>query len=214
MRVLIACEYSGIVRDAFVARGHDAMSCDLLPTERVGSHYEGDVFSIAGHSWDLVIAHPPCTRLAHAGLRWLTTPPKGKTKEEMWNALIEGADFYCRLRAAFAHVPRLAIENPRMHRHAVCRTNPGVRHVVQPWWFGDEAFKATGFELRGLPPLVPTNKLAPPKPGTPEHARWSKCHRASPGPDRWKERSRTYPGIAAAMASQWGADETPQLVLS
>lgn len=204
MKVLIACEYSGRVREAFRAKGHDAWSCDLLPSED-GSNYhiQGDVLKeLQPGRWDLMIAHPDCTRLTNAGVRWLHEPPKGKTFDDMWGGLYDGAEFYRSLRDA--PIPKKAIENPIMHKYARAMVRPGPRQVVQPWWFGDEAFKATGLELIGLPELVPTDKLCPPKSGTAEHKAWSQCHMASPGPDRWKERSRTYPGIAKAMAEQWG----------
>jgi hypothetical protein len=202
MKVLIACEYSGIVRDAFIARGHYALSCDLEQTERPGPHYQGNVFDIVDDGWDMMIAHPPCTRLTNSGIRWLHVPPRGKSLEQIWKELEEGAKFYRNLRDV--NISRKAIENPIMHKYARALINPGPRQVVQPWWFGDEAFKATGFELVGLPPLEETNRLEPPLPGTDEHKTWSKCHRESPGPERWKNRSRTYPGIAEAMAAQWG----------
>ena len=209
MRVLVACEYSGRVRDAFIAAGHDALSCDMLPSEAPGPHYQGDVRDVlesvrmtGGMGFDLMIAHPPCTRLTNSGVRWLHVPPPGKTLDEMWADLDKAAEFYRMLRDA--PIPRKAIENPVMHRYARERIIPGARQVVQPWWFGEPEFKATGFELIGLPPLVPTNKLTPPASGTAEHKSWSKVHRMSPGPDRWKNRSRTYPGIASAMAEQWG----------
>ena len=148
-----------------------------------------------------MIAHPPCTRLTNSGVRWLHEPPKGKTLEQMWRELEEAAEFYMALRDA--PIPKKCIENPIMHRYARERINPSHRQVVQPWWFGEETFKATGYELIGLPDLVPTNKLAPPRPGTEEHKAWSWIHRASPGPDRWKIRSTTPVGIAKAMADQW-----------
>ncbi|MCK5608507.1 hypothetical protein KAR91_41885 [Candidatus Pacearchaeota archaeon] len=202
MKVLIACEYSGVVRDAFIARGHDAISCDFEPTEKPGPHYLGDVFDIIGEGWDMMIAHPPCTRLANSGVRWLHKPPRGKSLEQIWKELEEGAKFYRKLRDV--NIPKRAIENPIMHKYARARIEPRPRQVVQPWWFGDEAFKATGFELIGLPQLKETNRLIPPVPGTDEHKKWSQCHRESPGPERWKNRSRTYQGIAEAMAQQWG----------
>lgn len=202
MKVLIACEYSGRVRDAFIKTGHDAMSCDLLPSETPGPHYQGDVHDVLHDGWDLMIAHPPCTRLTNSGVRWLHVPPPGKTLEEMWIDLNKAAEFYRTLRDA--PIPRKAIENPIMHRYARELIVPGTRQVVQPWWFGDPEFKATGFELIDLPPLVPTNKLIPPASGTAEHMAWSKVHRMSPGPERWKNRSRTFPGIASAIAEQWG----------
>lgn len=202
MRVLIACEFSGTVRDAFIAKGHDAVSCDLLPTEKPGPHIQGDVLEVIGDGWDLMIAHPPCTRLANSGVRWLNAPPKGKTIDQMWSELKAGADFYKKLRDA--PIKRKAIENPQMHGHARRLINTGRRQIVQPWWFGNPFFKGTGFELINLPDLTPTNKLAPPPIGTDEHKKWSAVHRMPPGPDRWKERSRTFQGIADAMADQWG----------
>lgn len=208
MRVLVACEFSGVVRSAFRARGHDAWSCDLLPAED-GSpfHIQGDVLPMLGEGWDILIAHPPCTRLTNSGVRWLHVPPRGRTREAMWTDMEEAAAFYMALRAA--RIPRKALENPIMHRYARERIRPGRRQIVQPWWFGEPAFKATGFELVGLPPLVATKRLTPPKPGTADHVAWSRVHREPPGPDRWKNRSRTFPGIARAMADQWGTLATP-----
>jgi hypothetical protein len=203
MKVLVACEESGRVRDAFIAMGHEAMSCDLQPTAKPGPHFQGDVRDCLDGGWDLLIAHPPCTRLCNSGVRWLHGPPNGKTRDEMWDWMRRDAAFYRLLRDA--PIPKRAIENPIMHKHARTLIRPGERLVVQPWWFGDPAFKATGFELIGLPPLVPTNKLVPPAPGTEAHKRWSACLLMSPAADRAKHRSRTYPGIAAAMAEQWGA---------
>jgi hypothetical protein len=202
MRVLVACEYSGRVRDAFIRAGHMAMSCDMLDTEAPGAHYKGDIRDVLYDGWDLMVAHPPCTRLTNSGVRWLKVPPPGKTLDEMWADLEAAAEFYKLLRDA--PIPRKAIENPIMHCYARERIKIGFRQVVQPWWFGEEAFKATGLELIGLPPLEATNRLIPPKAGTDEHKAWSKVHLASPGPDRWKDRSRTYEGIAQAMADQWG----------
>jgi len=222
MNVLIACEFSGIVRDAFRRLGHNAWSCDLLPCEgdsrwhHVGSvlpllypHHRSKLYSPHSYEqmlwdvrWDMMIAHPPCTRLANSGVRWLHKPPNGKTMARIWRELDDGAAFYKMLRDA--PVLLKAIENPIMHKHARERIGMGHRQIVQPWWFGDKAFKATGLELIGLPDLVPTNKLAPPKKGTDEHKAWSAVHRASPGPKRWKIRSKTFQGIAEAMAQQWG----------
>lgn len=202
MKVLIACEFSGIVRDAFIKCGHDAISCDLLPTERPGPHYQGDVFDIINNNFDLMIAHPPCTRLANSGVRWLHTPPTGKTFDEIWNELYEGVKFYIALRDT--KIKKKAIENPIMHKYARAMIGGIKRQVVQPWWFGDPFFKATGFELFGLSELTPTNKLIPPKKDTDEYKVWSMIHRMSPGPKRQKLRSKTFPGIAEAMAEQWG----------
>jgi hypothetical protein len=181
MRVLVACEYSGTVRDAFRARGHDAMSCDLLPTERPGLHHQGDVFDIIGDGWDLMIAHPPCTHLAVSGARWW----KDKLNEQA-----EALAFVRALMAA--PIPRIAIENP------VSKISTAIRkpdQIVQPWQFGHGETKATCLWLKGLPKLVPTQVV---------EGREARIHKMSPSPDRWKERSRTYQGIADAMASQWG----------
>lgn len=181
MRVLVACEYSGTVRDAFIARGHDAMSCDLLPTERPGPHYQGRVQDVINIGWDLMIAHPPCTHLAVSGARWW-----GDKQDEQRAAL----DFVRLLMDA--PVPRIAIENP------VSKISTAIRkpdQIVQPWQFGHGETKATCLWLKGLPLLVPTQVV---------DGREARIHKMSPGPDRWKERSRTYQGIADAMASQWG----------
>lgn len=202
MKVLVACEFSGIVRDAFIKRGHDAISCDLLPTERPGPHHQGDVFDIIDFGFDLMIAHPPCTRLTNAGVRWLHTPPKGKTFDEVWGEFYDGVKFYKALREA--KIKKKAIENPVMHKYARAMIGEMDRQIVQPWWFGDKAFKATGLELHDLPKLMPTKKLNPPQKGTDEHKAWSAIHRMSPGAERSKLRSVTFPGIADAMAEQWG----------
>jgi len=194
MRVLVACEYSGRVRDAFIAKGHDAISCDLLPTDSPGPHYQGDIMEIIDDGFDLMIAHPPCTRLANSGVRWLH-------ERNLWDEMKAACDFYIRLRNA--NIPKKCIENPIMHKYAKEILGDVSRQVVQPWWFGEKTFKATGYELHGLPKLVPTNKLDAPKPGTDEHKSWSWVHRCPPGPNRWKIRSTTPIGIAKAMAEQW-----------
>lgn len=186
MKVLVACEFSGIVRDAFIARGHDAWSCDLLPSERPGPHLQGDIrehLDDGGvNGWDLMIAHPPCTHLAVSGARWFA-----EKRQEQEDALAF-------VRALLdAPIPRIALENP------VSVISSHIRkpdQIIQPWMFGHGETKATCLWLKGLPPLVPTNIV---------DGRQPRVHHASPGPDRWKERSRTLPGIAAAMADQWGA---------
>jgi hypothetical protein len=196
MRVLVACEYSGTVRDAFRARGHDAMSCDLLPTDVDGPHYQGDVFDVIGNGWDLMIAHPPCTYLCSSGLHW--------------NGRVEGRaakteDALAFVRALLdAPIPRIAIENP------VGCIGTRIRkadQTIQPHQFGDDASKATCLWLKGLPLLTPTDRV----PGRMVNgkARWanqtdSGQNRLAPSADRWKLRSATFPGIAAAMADQWG----------
>lgn len=197
-KVLVACERSGKVRDAFIKAGHDAISCDLNPSRSPGPHYQGDVLDILYDQWDLLIAHPVCKYLSNSGVRWL--------HEDItrWPKLFEAAKFYRQLRDA-KHIPMRAIENPVMHRYAIQLIEPVGRQVVQPWWFGDKAFKATGLELIGLPELKPTNKLTPPKKGTQEHKEWSFIHRMPPGEDREEKRSETFPGIADAMANQWGS---------
>lgn len=206
IRVLIGCETSGRVRSAFLARGFDAWSCDLLPAEDGSNrHMVCDIRDILDDGWDMVaVMHPPCTRLCNSGVRWLHRPPAGRTRAEMWDDLDDGAALFSACWNAPA--PLVAVENPVMHRHAKARivNYAPPAQTVQPWWFGDPAFKATSFYLRRLPPLRPTHRLDPPRPGTEAHKRWSRVHRMPPGPDRWRERSRTYPGIAAAMAGQWG----------
>ena len=181
MRVLVACEFSGVVRDAFITAGHDAMSCDLLDTESPGPHHKGDVLGILGDGWDLMIAHPPCTHLAVSGARWF----KDK-QEEQAEALV----FVSALLNAPIH--RIALENP------VSIISTRIRkpdQYIQPWQYGHGETKKTGLWLKNLPNLRPTNIV---------NGRESRVHRESPGPERWKNRSRFYPGIAKAMAEQWG----------
>jgi hypothetical protein len=185
----------------------------------VQRHYQGDVrdifnprithtMALEGQEvvWDLLIAHPECTRLANSGVRWLTRPPRGKTLRQLWQQFDEAVAMYQWLRGL--PIRCKAIENPVMHRHARARLGymdgEYTRQVVQPWWFGETAFKATGFELHQLPELVATHKLTPPKAGTDEHKRWSWVHRCPPGPRRAQLRSTTFRGIAEAMAEQWG----------
>lgn len=206
MRVLVGCEISGIVRRAFAARGHDVWSCDLLPAlDRSNRHIVCDIRDILNDGWDLLaVMHPPCTRLCNSGVRWLSSPPPGRTREQLWAELDEGAELFS--ACWNAPIPRKCVENPIMHRHAKARIinyRPPAQ-IVQPWWFGDPVFKATGLYLDGLPPLSPTNKLIPPPPGTSEHKSWSKIHRMSAGRDRARKRSEFFPGLADAMADQWG----------
>ena len=207
IKVLIGCEESGTVRDAFLALGYDAWSCDLKqaakPTNR---HIVGDIRDVMMYDdWDIMaVMHPPCTRLCNSGVRWLHQPPKGRSLSEMWADLNAGAALFS--ACWNAPIARVAVENPVMHKHAKQRIKnfqPAAQHV-QPYWFGDPAFKATGLYLRGLPKLTPTNKLTPPEKGTEDHKRWSAIHRAPPGELRWQIRSKTFPGIANAMADQWG----------
>lgn len=188
MTWLIACEFSGTVRDAFIRAGYDAVSCDLLPSETEGPHIQGDVLELLGRRWSGVIAHPPCTRLCNSGVRWLA-------ERNLWEDLRKGADFF---RACLrANAPFVAVENPVMHKHAVELV--GIRHTftVQPWQFGDAVKKRTCFWTKGLPALCPTSHLTA-KDAAPS------VHYMPPGPERAKERSRFFPGMAKAMAEQWG----------
>jgi len=197
VRVLVACEFSGTVRDAFLARGHDAWSCDLLPDEKGSNrHIRGDARAILNDGWDLLmVAHPPCTRLCNSGVRWLSTPPPGRTTESMRAELEDGAALF----SDFWNAPieRVAVENPVMHRHAkaLIRNYAEPAQSIQPWQFGHGETKRTCLWLKNLPPLAPTNVVA---------GREQRVHRMPPGPNRWAERSRFFPGIAAAMAEQWG----------
>jgi hypothetical protein len=199
MRVLVACEYSGRVRDAFIAKGHDAMSCDLLPTDVVGPHHQGDVFDLDLTQFDLMVAHPPCTYLTNAGVTWLHRDPS------RWAKLDEGAAFFKKLLEA--PIPRICVENPIMHKYAKERIG-GVKQtqVVQPWMFGHMEQKATCLWLKGLPPLTPTNNVKEAMMALPDNQR-QRLHYLPPGPDRWKLRSTTYQGVADAMAAQWSIFE-------
>lgn len=183
MRVLVACEYSGVVRDAFLKRGHYAASCDLLSTESgaSGDHYQCDVKELLDHDWDLMIAHPPCTHLAVSGARWF----KNKQIEQA-----QALDFVRLLLDA--PISKIALENP------ISIISSHIRkpdQIIQPWQFGHGETKATCLWLKNLPKLIPTKIV---------EGREPKVHHMSPGPNRWKERSRTYQGIADAMAEQWG----------
>ena len=187
MNVLVACEFSGIVRDAFVAKGHNAWSCDILPSEQpIGHHILGDVLTLGIPTelpfWDLMIAFPPCTHLASSGARWF----KDKVAEQA-----QAVWFVKHLMIA-SDIPHIAIENPIGVLSSKWRKPD---QIIQPWQFGHGEVKATCLWLKGLPKLVPTNIV---------EGREARVHRMPPGPDRWKERSRTLPGIAAAMAEQWG----------
>lgn len=203
MRVLVACEYSGRVRDAFIRRGHDAISCDLLPSEAPGPHVQGDVREMLRQRWDLVIAHPPCTYLANSGVRWLYAED-GSYDEYRFSMMASAARFF---RECYeANAPRVAVENPVMH--GVARGWIGLgrsNFTVQPWQFGDDEKKRTCFWTRGLPPLKPTSYLD-------GSTAKDSVHKAPPGPDRWKDRSRTFPGLAEAIADQWGRVDLLQIM--
>jgi hypothetical protein len=188
MNVLIACEFSGIVRDAFIAKGHEAWSCDLLPTEKPGKHIQDNVLNhLDDHwgtntsDWDLMIAHPPCTHLAVSGARWF----KDKQHEQKY-----AIDFFMKL--VNAPIPKICVENPVSIMSTVYRKPD---QIIQPWWFGHGETKATCLWLKGLPKLVPTTIV---------EGRQPRVHYESPGKNRWKNRSRTMQGIADAMAAQWG----------
>lgn len=205
-QVLIGCERSGIVRDAFLRRGFDAWSCDLEADERGSNrHIRCDIRDILGDGWDLlIVAHPPCTRLCNSGVRWLHVPPPGRSRDEMWAELEEGADLFS--ECWNAPIEFVAVENPIMHQHArkLIRDYQPPAQIVQPHQFGDPQFKATGLYLRKLRPLTPTKRLEVPARGTATWKRWNRVHRMPPGPNRAQERSRFFPGIAGAMAEQWG----------
>ena len=183
MKVLVACEFSGIVREAFARRGHEAWSCDLLDTEIPGQHYRGDVRDLFDDHWDLMIAHPPCTDLASSGARWF--PEKRADGRQQ-------AAIYFFMGLIAAPIKRIAIENPVGMMSSIYRKPD---QIIQPWQFGHGETKATCLWLSNLPPLQPTNIVG---------GRDARIHRMAPSPDRWKERSRTYTGIAEAMADQWG----------
>lgn len=191
MKVLVACEYSGTVRDAFLALGADAMSCDLLPTDSPGPHYQGSVLDVLGDGWDLMIAHPPCTHLAVSGAKWFHLK-----KAEQAEAL----DFVRLLLNA--PIPRIALENPVSIISSVIRKPD---QIIQPYEHGHEATKTTCLWLKGLPPLIPSKIVDKgPRHLTKSGKSLPEWYNLPPSPDRWKLRSATFPGIAKAMAQQWG----------
>jgi site-specific DNA-cytosine methylase len=181
MRVLVACEFSGTVRDAFIARGHDAMSCDLEPTDKPGPHYKGDVMDVINDGWDLMVAHPPCTHLAVSGARWF----KNKQKEQA-----EALEFVRILLDS--KIDKIALENPIS---IISSRIKKPSQVIHPWQFGHGETKATCLWLKNLPLLKPTNVV---------EGREQRIHKMPPSKDRWKLRSATFQGIADAMANQWG----------
>ena len=198
LSILVACESSGTVRDALTALGHTAMSCDLLPSETPGWHYQGDVREVLDDYWDLMIAHPPCTYLSASGMHWTT---RGLRDPK----LTEDALDFVRLLLD-APIPKIAVENPV---GAISKRIRPPDQYVHPYQFGDDASKKTGFWLKGLPILVPTDRIPPRLINGKE--RWgnqtdSGQNRLGPSEGRWKERSKTYPGLAAAMALQWAGD--------
>lgn len=218
-RLLVACEYSGVVRDSFAERGWDAWSCDLRPSDTPGNHIQGDVLPLLEQDWDLLIAHPPCDFLTNSGNRWLyeewtvqeryDAGKQGKTltghsprrNEQRWMDREEGATFYRRFLNT--GIPHVAVENPVMNGDAAKLVEGKATQFVQPYEFGVMESKRTGLRLQNLPLLVPTNNVETEMRKLPKKV-WAKCHYMSPGPDREKERSRTSAGIAQAMADQWG----------
>jgi hypothetical protein len=213
MKVLVGCEYSGTVRGAFARLGHDAWSCDLLPSEdRSNKHIVGDVREVLHLGWDLlVVCHPPCTRLCRSGRRWLSGPgkmtspkklPKGRTWESMKREFDEAVDLF--MACWNAPVEHVAIENPEMHDLARDRMPEIPKpQIVQPFWFGHPEYKATGWYRKNLPELEETNRLPEPVRGSDQWKAWNRVWRMSPGENRGHERSRFFPGMADALALQW-----------
>jgi hypothetical protein len=209
MKVLVACEYSGIVRDAFTKKGHDATSCDILPTESEGKHYQGDVLDILDDGWDLMIAHPPCQYLTNAGVRWFNEERYGDKARERKKLRLEAFDFFMKL--INAPIDKIAVENP------VGWVNGHYRkpnQIIHPYYFGDPENKRTCLWLKNLPNLEPTNMVEPKiyayfksgaKKGKPIY--WCDYQGRRHDNERWKIRSTTFQGIADAMAEQWGEVE-------
>lgn len=189
MKVGVLCEFSGVVRDAFIRRGHDAVSCDLLDTESPGPHIRGDCLAQDWRGFDLLIFHAPCTRLCNSGVRWLA-------ERNLWDDMKAAARFFraC-LDLGEKHGIPIVGENPIMHKYAAEIVGRRQDQIIQPWQFGHGETKATGLWLSGLPKPRPTKIV---------HGREPRVHRAAPGPDRWKTRSRTYQGVADTMSEQWG----------
>jgi hypothetical protein len=197
MKVLIACEYSGTVRDAFIKAGHEALSCDLLPTDKPGPHHQGDIFEVIDQGWDLMIAHPPCTYLTNSGVCHL------HKSTDRWIKLFEAGDFFKKLLNA--PIEKICIENPIMHKYGKTLIG-GIKQsqIIQPWMFGHTEQKATCLWLKGLPKLKETNNVKSEMMELPINQR-QRLHYLPPSADRWKIRSKTYQGFADAMADQWGA---------
>ena len=188
-KILVACEYSGKVRDAFIKAGHNAVSCDLLPSESsFGPHIQGDVSKLLCEEWDLIIAHPPCTYLCNSGVCHLEKEPGRFAK------MVAGANFF--LQCLNGNAPLICVENPIPHGYAMVKIKQRYSQIIQPWQFGHGETKATCLWLKGLPKLQPTNIVS---------GRVQRLHRLSPSPERAKLRSETYSGIAIAMSEQWGA---------
>ncbi len=193
MKVLVACEFSGIVREAFRRRGHEAWRCDLLDTEIPGNHHKGDIWEFlwdTDFNWDLLIAHPPCTRLANSGVRWLK-------ERNLWQEMKSAANFFNNFVDLFLDSPikRICIENPIQHKYAAEIIKRRYDQIIQPWMFGHGETKSTCLWLRGLPKLIPTNIV---------DGREARIHKMPGSKNQAKNRSRTYTGVAEAMAKQWG----------
>ncbi len=204
LKVLVACEFSGIVRDAFLAKGHDAWSCDLLPSEKEGPHIQDDVLKHLDEEWDLMIAHPPCTYIAKSGVQWLHKMGTVffQPDNERWLAMEEARDFFLKLLQC--SIPKICVENPVPHRFAKL---PKYHQIIQPYQFGHEIQKMTCLWLKGLPKLQHTKIVDKGeryfrKDGTSNGSKWYQL--LTPNGERWKNRSRTFWGIAQAMADQWG----------
>jgi hypothetical protein len=193
MKVLVGCEYSGAVRDAFIRAGHDAMSCDLLPTDSPGPHYAGDIFDVIDYPWDLAIFHPPCTDLSVSGAAWFA-------KKRLVGSQQSAASFFMKLQRASAHIPMTATENPVSVMSSLWRKPD---QIIHPWMFGHMEQKATCLWTKGLPKLIESNNVKDEMMQLPKNIR-ERLHYLPPSEDRWKIRSTTYQGIADAMAAQWG----------
>lgn len=203
MKVLVACEFSGIARDAFKAKGHDAWSCDLLLTEQPGQHIQGDVLEILDDGWDLMIAHDPCTYQCNSGVCWLYNKD-GTLNKKRWILLNESCGLTRKLLDA--PIEKIARENPIPHKYAIQRIGRKYDQIIQPHQFGHPERKATCLWLKGLPKLQPTKDVKAEMESMPK-SQAQRIHWTTPGPNRWKIRSTTFQGIADAMAEQWGLNE-------
>lgn len=203
LSIIIGCESSGVVRRAFRERGHDAWSCDLLPSDDDSPfHIQGDVMDVMNEGWDVGIFHPTCTYLCNSGVRWLFGGKGQEIDNERWAKMVEGAEFFKRLWNA--PIPRVAVENPIMHRYAREIIGIASSQIIQPFEYGHGESKATCLWLKGLPLLRPTHVDAPLFGAVAVTGREQRIYKLPPSPDRWKLRSRTFEGIAQAMAEQWG----------
>lgn len=217
MNILVGAEFSGVVRDAFLRRGHNAYSCDLRPCESTyyrgrERHLQCDVRkALAHHSnrWDIFIAHLPCTYMANSSVQWLSRFPRKPKADVLYGpmrvaALERAGALWREVEQLSADIEHVAFENPIPHKYALAEIGRSYTQIIQPWMFGHREIKATCLWLRGLSPLVPTDNVGPPPKDIKERRKWAKCHQASPGPQREKERSRTLQGIGDAFAEQWG----------